>query len=172
MARYDDRHEQNPVTNVTIPPGFGVTWEFVPGDKELARQAIIFLENRRVLFGARHLEDEMECVQSAVEIRNRLTDLIPAAKQGGGVENSIRAMRAACLKFVEAAGPGGRNFRGRHGGGAGPFGQALGELRSLMGVQLALLTARYDLEIEEELASIFPPADRDDLSWLPGFESQ
>jgi len=89
-----------------------VQWEFVPGDKELARQAIIFLENRRLLFGIRHMEDEMECVLSAIAIRNRLTDLIPTAQAGGGLESSLRAMRAACLRFVDAAGPGARNFYG------------------------------------------------------------
>ena len=147
-------------------------WEFVPGDKQLARKAIIYLENRRLLFGRRHMEDEMECVRSAVQIRNYLTKLIPSAKPGGGVDNSLRAMRAACLSFVNAAGPGAMNFRGWHGGEAGPFGQALGELRTLVGIQLAILVSRYDLEIEEELASIFPPTDRDDISWVPGFEAE
>jgi hypothetical protein len=159
-------------TGVSLPPGFGVQWEFVDSDKELARRAIVFLENRRLLFGLRHLEDEMECVKSAIEIRHELTALIPATRPGGGLEQSLRAMRAACIQFVNAAGPGAMNFRGWHGDSAGPFGQALGELRSLMGIQIALVVSRYDLEIEEELASIFPPTDDEDLSWLPGFGNE
>lgn len=156
-------------TGLSLPPGFGIQWEFVESDKEIARKAIIFLENRRLLFGERHTEDEMDCVRSAVEIRNRLTDLIPSAHEGRGVEQSLRAIRAACTQFVNQAGPEARNFRGFYGGGANPFGQALGELRSLVGIQLALLVDRYKFKVEEDLLSIFPPSDDQDLAWLPGF---
>lgn len=157
-------------TGFSIPPGFGVQWEFAESDKEIARKAIIFLENRRLLFGERHMEDEMVCVRSAIEIRNRLTDLIPSAREGGGVEQSLRAVRAACTQFVNQAGQEARNFRGFHGAGANPFGQALGELRSLVGIQLALLVDHYKFKVEENLLSIFPPSDEQDLSWIPGFQ--
>jgi hypothetical protein len=93
-------------TGLSVPPGFGLQWEFTDSDKEIARKAIIFLENRRVLFGERHMEDEMECVYSAIDIRNYFTDLIPSAREGGGVEQSLRAIRAACTQFVNKAGPG------------------------------------------------------------------
>jgi hypothetical protein len=64
------------------------------------------------------------------------------------------------------------NFRGWYGGGANPFGQALGELSSLVGIQVALLVDRYKLNVEEDLLSIFPPPDDQDLSWVPGFEGE
>lgn len=159
-------------TGFSLPPGFGIQWEFAESDKQIARNAIIFLENRRLLFGERHMEDEMHCVRSAIEIRNRLTDLIPSARQGKGVEQSLRAIRAACTQFVNQAGPGARNFQGFHGHGANPFGQALGELRSLVGIQLALLVDRYKFKVEEDLLSIFPPSDDQDLSWVPGFQEE
>lgn len=158
-------------TGFSVPPGFGLQWEFTDGDKEIARKAIIFLENRRVLFGERHMEDEMDCVYSAIDIRNYLTDLISSARAGGGVERSLRAIRAACTRFVNQAGPGARNFRGYYGFFSfNPFGQALGELRSLTGIQLALLADRYKLSVEEDLLSIFPPSDDQDLTWVPGFD--
>jgi len=40
-------------------PWLGAQWERVPGDKEVAKQTITFLENRRVLFGERHYEDAL-----------------------------------------------------------------------------------------------------------------
>jgi hypothetical protein len=156
-------------TGFSVPPGFGVQWEFAESDKEIARKAIIFLENRRLLFGDRHREDVMFCVQSAIEIRNRFTDLIPSAREGGGVEQSLRAIRAACTQFVNKAGPMGTNFNGFVGYGANPFGLALGELRSLVGIQVALLADRYKFRVEGALQSIFPPMDDKDLSWVPGF---
>jgi hypothetical protein len=159
-------------TGFSLPPGFGVQWEFADSDRNIARKAIAFLENRRLLFGDRHYEDELECVRSAIQIRDKLSELIPLASEGGGVEQSLRAVRAACTQFVNKAGPGASNFRGLHGGTANLFGQALGELSSLVGIQVALLADRYKLAVEEGLMSIFPPPDGQDLSWIPGFDDR
>lgn len=42
--------------------GIGINWERTPGDERIARAVIIFLEDRRLLFGDRHLEGEAHCV--------------------------------------------------------------------------------------------------------------
>jgi hypothetical protein len=164
-------------TGFSLPPGFGLQWEFVDSDKEIARKTIIFLENRRLLCGgpSNMVEDALHCVRSAIEIRTWLTDLIPSAHEGGGVEQSLRAIRAACTRFVNKAGREGMYFRrevvnSRGFGGASSFGKALGELRSLVGIQVALLADKYKLEVEESLLSIFPPSGEQNLSWVPGFD--
>jgi hypothetical protein len=36
---------------------------------------------------------------------------------------------------------------------------ALGELRSMVGFHLAIIAAQYELDVEDDLASIFPVAD-------------
>ena len=156
------------VTGVSLP-WIGMQWERASGDKEVAQQTIIELENRRVLFGDRHSGDEMYCVNSANEIRHFLTGQISAAKPGKDLANSLRAMRAACRKFVDAAGPNADNF---HPGWPenSRFVVSLGELRTLIGVQVARIAAQFDLPIEEELKTIVPPTDEDDLGWVPGFE--
>jgi hypothetical protein len=151
-------------------PWLGAQWERVPGDKEIAERTIVFLENRRVLFGERHFEDEMHCVQSANEIRHFLTAEINAARSQDLVQ-SLRAMRAAARRFVDAAGPDARNFRGGW-ASHNTFGLALGDFRTLMGVQTARIIKQYDLAIEEDLATILPPPDEEDLSWIPGFENR
>jgi hypothetical protein len=38
---------------------------------------------------------------------------------------------------------------------------AMGELRAIFGIHVASLAAKYDLEVEDELASIFPPMPSD-----------
>ena len=149
-------------------PWLGAQWERVPGDKEVAEHMITFLENRRLLFGERHLEDEMHCVRSANEIRHFLTGQISTARTSDLVE-SLRAMRAACRKFVDTAGPNVRNFRGEW-QGSNRFALALGDLRTLMGVQIARLAKQYDLAVEDDLAGILPPPDEEDLAWMPGFD--
>jgi hypothetical protein len=151
--------------------GFSVNWEKVPGDEQVARRVIIFLEDRRVLFGKRHAEDEMYCVNSANEIRHFLTGQLSRARAGKSLDMSIRAMRAALREFVDAAGPDARNFRYNRGGAmTDEFSLALGQLRSLVGLHVALIAQHYDIEVEDELAQILPPALDDDPSIVPGFE--
>src|ERR1035441_6051894 len=75
--------------------GFSVNWEKVPGDEEVASRAIIFLEDRRLLFGKRHSGDERECLHSAIMSRSFLTDELSKAKAGKSLAESLRAMRAA-----------------------------------------------------------------------------
>lgn len=152
--------------------GFSLNWEKVPGDEEVARRVVTFLEDRRLLFGERHSEDELHCVHSAIEIRKFLTDELTKAKPGKSLDSSLRAIRVACRRFVEAAGPDARDFRYHHGDQTDRFSLALGELHSLVGLHLAVIADQYGVEVEDDLAQILPPdtfAD-DDLSFVPGFD--
>jgi hypothetical protein len=49
--------------------GIGINWERTPGAEKIARAVISFLEDRRLLFGSRHIEDEAHCVSSALDCR-------------------------------------------------------------------------------------------------------
>jgi hypothetical protein len=145
--------------------GLNVNWEKAPGDEEIARRIVTFLENRRLLFGVRHLEDELECVHSANQVRDHLTDELLQANPGKSLNSSIRAMRTASRNFVDAAGSDARNFRRHHDPpGTDQFSDALAQLRVLVGLHLEQLVIQYDIEIEPELAQILPPnvpADND-----------
>ena len=65
------------------------------GDRLHVSSLVIFLEDRRLLFGDRHLEDQAHCVASALESRSFLTNQISEATQGGPLEATLKAMRAA-----------------------------------------------------------------------------
>ncbi|MFB9832670.1 DUF6650 family protein [Actinoallomurus acaciae] len=149
----------------------GLQWETVEGDKDVARQAIIFLEDRRLLFGERYVEDEMHCVTSALQIRAFLTQQIEAARPGKTLEGVLRSMRAACRQFVDRAGPEAANFRHRDPNPhtVDPLSLALGDLRTVMGLAIATMAEKFDLPVEEDLAAILPPTDDGDSSWIPGF---
>jgi hypothetical protein len=152
--------------------GFSVNWEKVPGDEDVARRVVTFLEDRRLLFGERHVEDELHCVRSAIEIRRFLTDELTKAKPGRSLAESLRAMRVAMRSFVDAAGPDARNFRYHHGHMTDRFSLALGELRSRVGLHLAVIADQYDIEVEPDLAQILPPDVFVDNgpSIIPGWE--
>lgn len=159
------------VTGVDTPFG-GISWEKTPGDRDIARRVVTFLEDRRVLFGDRHMEDEGHCVASALEIRAFLTDQITSAEPGKELEVSLRAMRASARRFVDAGGPHGRDFVQSHSMfQTDRFSLALGDLRTAIGYQLAVILSQYPMPIEEQLASILPAADEDggDLSWIADF---
>lgn len=117
------------------------------------------------------MEDEMYCVASANDMRHFLTGELFRTRAGKSLATSIRAVRAALREFVDAAGPDARNFRHQHGGAmTDEFSLALGELRSRVGLQVALIAYQYDIEVEHELAQILPPPLEDDPSFVPGFE--
>lgn len=154
--------------------GVGLSWEKTPGDAAVARRVLAFLEDRRLLFGERHAEDERYCVISAMAIRAHLTEQLSGEqKLGKDLANALRVMRAACRKFIDCGGPDGRLFEPPGDGGwpSHRFWLALGELRAEMGHQIASLASTYKITIEDELQSMLPPEPRDDddASWLPGF---
>jgi hypothetical protein len=152
--------------------GFSLNWEKVPGDENVARRVITFLEDRRLLFGERLGGDELHCVHSAIEIRHFLTEELTKAKPGRSLADSLRAMRTAMRAFVDAAGPDACDFRYYHGHMTDRFSLALGELRSRIGLHLAVIADQYGIEVEPGLAKILPPdvsAD-DDPTILPGWE--
>lgn len=152
--------------------GFSLNWEKVPGDEHVARRVVTFLEDRRLLFGERHVEDELHCVHSAIEIRRFLTEELTKAKPGRSLAESLRAIRTSMRAFVDAAGPDARNFRYHHGHMTDRFSLALGELRSLVGLHLAVIADQYGIDVEPDLAQILPPdvsADNDPAI-LPGWD--
>jgi hypothetical protein len=99
----------------------------------------------------RHCEDERDCVRSAIEIRKFLTDELTRAKSGRSLADVLRAMRVATRAFVDAAGPDARNFRYRGGAQTDEFSLALGELRSRVGLHVALISGQYGIEVEPGL---------------------
>lgn len=137
--------------------GLSLNWEKVDGDKQIARNVITFLEDRRILFADYHGENEVLCVRSAIEARNFLTDQISQAKPGRSLDASLRAMRTSFRHFVELGGFDGHNFgRHRYVSDLDPLSLALGALRSEVGLQILLIAYYYGLEVEDELAAILP----------------
>lgn len=145
-------------------PFFGVSWSPPESEREAARRLIVYLEDRRVLFEPSEMEVPRYCLHSIMEIRQRLTDgLGRVSDEESVLAESLRAMRAACRKFLRQLGdPRVVEFGGRDGHWASwEFNGALGELRNGFGTHLARLVVAYGLTIEDDLARILPGADED-----------
>ncbi len=159
-------------TGLTVM-GVSAQWEFVESERDVARELVYFLEDRRVLFGRRHMEDEYQCVRSVMEIRRSISGLLSRTSERSQLTASLRAIRAACRDFLSAAGPDGRSFhaQGFIYPGGDEFSDALAALRTKVGIQVALIGNFYDdLDISVDLQEIMPPpaTEDDGIAWIEG----
>ena len=83
-------------------PVFGVSWQPPTPDVTVARSMISFLEDRRVLYEKYAFESPEWCIESIMKIREFLTDVLTGQAIGSHLTASVKAMRAACRKFIRA----------------------------------------------------------------------
>lgn len=151
------------LTGISTPLG-GVSWQATETESAAARRVISFLEDRRVLYAPDELEVPEHCVHSVLEIRRFLTGELGKLDNSSELSASLRAMRAACRKFLERVGAGGderailyANHQGHW--ASWTFYSALGEMRGTFGVHLARIASPFKLDIEDALAAILPEVD-------------
>ncbi|MER6448441.1 DUF6650 family protein [Streptomyces venezuelae] len=142
----------------------GVDWELPLPQRAVAEKVLVYLEDRRVLRMSRleHSVDEAgHCVASVLRIRETLTQILMEPDTGDELAENLKAMRAACRRFLDTVGTDhGGYVHGRREGVV--FGAALGELRAVFGIQLAVIAARYKLDLSGDLVSILPAEDTDE----------
>lgn len=148
-------------------PIFGVTWDPGVAKVTFARRVLTYLEDRRVLFVPWDMEVPEHCVQSILDIRRFLTDQLGHLDdKEEDIAPHLRAMRASCRQFLDVTSAlmddpmGLRPFM--PGTPVWMFNDALGELRGVFGIHVAQLSAKFGVDIEDDLATILPaPADDD-----------
>jgi len=143
-------------------PIFGVSWNPSESETSVAKRVISELEDRRVLYNPSEMEVPDHCVHSVIEIRRMLSSELGAIDTDSALSKSLKAMRAACRKFLDTVGVDERIVRfGAHAGhfASWQFNGAIGELRGVFGVHLAQIAAQHGLDVEDDLASILPVED-------------
>lgn len=140
-------------------PIFGLSWNPPEAERKIARRVIAFLENRRVLFVPFDYEVPGHCIESVIEMRHFLTSELQALDSDKDIAQSLRAMRAACRKFLDDD-----PWHGSPRGYVSPrmLESALGELRGVFGIHIARLAAQNGLDVEDDLAVILPAKDEDE----------
>jgi hypothetical protein len=146
-------------------PIFGVSWNPSEPDVDAARRVIAYLEDRRVLYEPSSVEVPSHCVQSVLQLREFLTDEIGRSSNSVELREHLRAMRAACRKFLTRVDGADREiipFANSPGHWAGwVFNDALGQMRGVFGVHVAQVAAKYGLDVEAGLDSILPDQQDD-----------
>lgn len=157
------------LTGLSTPFG-GVSWSPRRSDRDLAHSVVTLLEDRRVLYAPDECEVPSHCIRSVLEIRRAVTAVLVDAQGHEPLTGHLKAIRAACRKFVDRVG---HDVASGHlqplsaGTPEWTFNQALGELRGVVGVHVALLADRHGLTVEDQLAQILPPPqDDDDSGWV------
>lgn len=151
-------------------PIFGVSWDPGAADIEVARKVVAFVETRRVLFSTYTNEVPEQCVTSVLEIRAFLSDLIGQGRIADELAGPLRLIRRYCVRFLDRVGatelP---EAAGRHLFRESQwrmhdywFGEALGELRSGVGMQVAIVAASFGLDVEDDLAKTLPTPEGND----------
>jgi len=138
-------------------PVFGISWSPPTTEREIARKLIVFLEDRRALYNPYDIEMPDYVAQSIIEIRRELTGILGTIDEKSKLSEHIRAMRAASRKFLNQTTTRHRySFRNRE---DAEFFAALGELRGILGIHIAQICVKYGIDVEDELAKIFPVSD-------------
>lgn len=147
-------------------PVCGISWQPPKSEVDAARRVIAFLEDRRVLYVPSEMEVPAHCVRSVLKIRSFLTDEIAGLNANSDLVKSLRAMRAACRKFLNSVGPENgeiAKFGAWYGHRASwEFNGALGELRGIIGVHVARIATQYGINVEGDLERILPGPDEED----------
>jgi hypothetical protein len=151
---------KNRITGISCPV-FGISWAPPVAETTVARRVVTFLEDRRVLYAPGEAEVPEHCVESVLNIRRHLTDELQQLQGADDLAGGLRAMRAACRKFLDSTGEFSRSGRLLRGFEGWAFNQTLGELRGVFGIQVARLAASYGLDVEGDLARIIPAVDSD-----------
>ena len=147
-------------------PVFGISWKPPETDRDIIRKLIIFFEDRRALYNPYDMETKHWVIESVLEIRKKLTETLSSIDQNSDIAPHLRAMRAACRKFMDETEHGKRQYR--HHFDFGDIFAALGEMRAIFGVHIAQLCVKYGVDIEGDLSSILPIEDDEKKEGRPG----
>lgn len=141
------------VTGLTLGP-VGISFQPPEAEAAVARRILAFLEDRRVLYAPGELQAPSYCSQSVLQIRTFLTTEIGQLDSESQLVKDLRQMREACRTFLDFA-----QTQNDWQAFDPTFSVALGQLRGVFGKHVARIAVQYKLDVEDELATIFPARD-------------
>jgi hypothetical protein len=141
------------LTGISTPIG-GFSWTPPVDECDIAKQLLVFLEDRRALYEPYNMEVGPYVMDSIIDIRQRLTKDLEKISRSSVLGQSISAMRAECRKFLTDTQDDSRHRY--HWRMEGHIWETLGKLRAICGLHIARIACAYDLEVEEQIIPILP----------------
>ena len=140
-------------------PFFGLSWNPPSLESDVALSIINFLENRRVIYKTEPREDVNQCVNSINQIRDKLGEELENLDKDSKLRVMVKEMQASCRKFDDCIQKNniGNNYVGAlETSDSITFNTSLGELRGVFGLQIALISSGYEINISDDLAGVLP----------------
>lgn len=150
------------LTGASGPLGGG-QWERKDDDREIARRVLNLLADRRMLWKDFSQEIEEHCVTSANRVRDAIGVQLDNPDISTDLARQLQLLQRLFRTFVDDVGQTGDDWDRRwQPYGTDPLSMALGRLRALVGIQVGELSAKYHLDVADELATIVP----DQAGWF------
>jgi hypothetical protein len=141
------------LTGILAPTG-GISWKPPVDERDKAQRVLVYLAGQQALHYPYDREIGSFVVQSILDTQERLTRDIEALSMDSLLRKILRAMQAACRKFLD-------ENQSPSAGYGRPYEVqlycTLGELRALLGIHIARMACAYDLEVDACLGDILPP---------------
>jgi len=136
-------------------PIFGLQWTPPQYESDVARELIVFLEDRRVLYAPEEDEGADHCRQSVELIREEVTKALQKVSFNSDIAKHLRRLRKQCRTFCDTVGA--PNYTTQ----PNPVQTSilktqLEALRSEAGKVVGSLSVAYGLDVEDELATTIP----------------
>ena len=87
-------------TGINIPFG-GISWEYTETEKQAIQKLFFFLESKRLLTNPIEMEIKQWCIESALEIKRRLVDILSECDFSKDTISCIHLMIDACNDFLD-----------------------------------------------------------------------
>lgn len=95
------KHEIN---GISFPFG-GISWDNNTTAKDRFRYLLLFLESKRILTNPAYMELKQECIQSVLEIKHTLVEVIRDAEFSENDIEIIRSLIVACNTYLDTVRP-------------------------------------------------------------------
>lgn len=161
------------MTGIKLPGGVGVTWEYEKDEKLIASTLLTFLENKRILFHPYVDRCPGNAIISVLELRKRIQSDMEQLDRNTYLHKTLSLMRNSINLFLEYASANCesvtscKDCRVRKTGCL----KGLIEFRKEMGRCIAGICISFDLDVEEQLATIMPlNVDNKLLKTRPGMD--
>ncbi|MVB12073.1 hypothetical protein CAFE_28040 [Caprobacter fermentans] len=146
------------ITGLDTPVG-GVSWEYTENAKKGIQELYYFLEAKRILTNPAEMEIENWCAKSAIEIRNKLTELLPKYDFNGETITCFRTMIDSCNSFLDDMGcvtrPGIIYKNGNGDWEDINFSKAMKKFRKSFRDNIRILSEAYQIEFKNDIPEKF-----------------